>query len=197
MSGALASDVVSVPSLKNEISAQKTKWQSLVDHAKMLVLGLDTAGRITYANPYFYEITGYSHIDVTGRRITDFLPQGERDEVIQRIAAASKGELRERSHRKWLTRKGEIRHIHWSHVLLEESSGEVSGTLSIGEDVTELQAIHKEVLDEKERMDVILVTLNTGLALLDENLQVLWINKTLSRFFPEEQIIGKPCYEVA
>ena len=51
--------------------------------------------------------------------------------------------------------------------------------------------------DEKERMDVILSTLDTGLVLLDSELNVVWINETLRKLFPEGVPIGEKCYAIS
>jgi PAS domain S-box-containing protein len=80
---------------------------------------------------------------------------------------------------------------------LKDTDERIIGTLSIGEDVTDLRKAEQDLKDEKERMGVILGTLNTGLALLDKNLTVTWVNEMLQSFFPRMDLIGKKCYEVA
>ena len=51
--------------------------------------------------------------------------------------------------------------------------------------------------DEKERMDIILSTLNTGLVLLDLEMTVVWANAMIWKMFPDENLYGKKCYAVA
>ena len=51
--------------------------------------------------------------------------------------------------------------------------------------------------DERERMDIILSTLNTGLILLDLELTVVWANAMIWKMFPDENLYGKKCYAVA
>ncbi|MGA9537760.1 MAG: sigma 54-interacting transcriptional regulator [Desulfobacterales bacterium] len=96
-----------------------------------------------------------------------------------------------------LTKDGRLRQVNWFHVVLRDSDDRITGTLSIGEDVTDLQEAQKALVDEKERMNVILSTLDTGLALLDSELNVVWINKTLRKLFPEGVPIGEKCYAIA
>jgi hypothetical protein len=50
-------------------------------------------------------------------------------------------------------------------VLLRDPDGKITGTLSIGDDVTELQQAQQALADEKARMDVVLSTLDTGLGI--------------------------------
>ena len=51
--------------------------------------------------------------------------------------------------------------------------------------------------DERERMDIILSTLNTGLVLLDPDMTVVWANAMIWKMFPDENLYGKKCYAVA
>ena len=51
--------------------------------------------------------------------------------------------------------------------------------------------------DERERMDIILSTLNTGLVLLDPDMTVVWANAMIWKMFPDENLYGKKCYVVA
>ena len=51
--------------------------------------------------------------------------------------------------------------------------------------------------DERERMEKILSTLNTGLVLLDPDMTVVWANAMIWKMFPDENLYGKKCYAVA
>ncbi len=55
----------------------------------------------------------------------------------------------------------------------------------------------KHPYDERERMDLILSTLNTGLVLLDADMNVVWANAMIWKMFPDENLYGKKCYAVA
>ena len=55
----------------------------------------------------------------------------------------------------------------------------------------------KYTYDERERMDLILSTLNTGLVLLDPELTVVWANAMIWKMFPDENIFGKKCSVVS
>lgn len=50
---------------------------------------------------------------------------------------------------------------------------------------------------EKERIDRILSTLNSGLVLLDPEMTVVWANEMIWKIFPDQDLYGKKCYSVA
>jgi len=198
MSVSLINDVVSVPLLKGQIASQMEKWKSLVDNANMLVFGLDTHGRINFVNPHFLHCTGFTEEEIIGRSLVDIAREPEKEELGNRIQKAlENGDLPIRTHRALVTKNGHSRDVHWAHVLLRDPDGKITGTLSIGDDVTEVRQAQQALADEKARMDVVLSNLNTGLALLDRDLTVLWVNQKTRQAYPWDDPVGKKCFTFA
>jgi PAS domain-containing protein len=96
-----------------------------------------------------------------------------------------------------VTKNGHARDVHWSHVLLRDPDGKITGTLSIGDDVTEVRQAQQALADEKARMDVVLSNLNTGLALIDKDLTVVWVNEKTRQALSWDDPVGKKCYAFA
>ncbi len=198
MSASLVDDVVSVPVLKRQTASQIEKWKSLVDNAKMLVFGLDTHGRINFVNPHFLHCTGYTEEEIIGRSLVDIAREPEKEELGSRIQKVlENGDLPLRTQRALVTKDGRTRDIHWAHVLLRDPDGEITGTLSIGDDVTDVRQAQQALADEKTRMDVVLSNLNTGLALMDKELTVVWVNEKTRQAYPWDDPVGKKCYAFA
>jgi PAS domain-containing protein len=55
----------------------------------------------------------------------------------------------------------------------------------------------QDLADEKERMGVILASLNTFLVLLDAELIVVWANELTRKAFPRDDLVGEKCYLLA
>ena len=197
MNAALVDEVVSASVLSGEVAAGERRWLSFMQNVNLLVAGSDLAGDINYVNPHCCRVLGYSPEELLGKRATDLVPEDKRSELKQRLEKAREGQVRLRVSRVMLTKDGRLRQVNWFQVVLRDSDDRITGTLSIGEDVTDLQEAQKALVDEKERMDVILSTLDTGLVLLDSELKVVWINETLRKLFPEGVPIGEKCYAIA
>ena len=198
MSASLVDDVVSVPALKRRISSQMEKWKSLVDNANMLVFGLDTHGRINFVNPYFLNTTGFTEEEIIGRSLVDIAREPEKEELGSRIQMAlEEGNLPVRTHRALVTKNGHEREVHWAHVLLRDPDGAIAGTLSIGDDVTEIRQAEHALAEEKARMDVVLSNLNTGLALMEKDLTVVWVNQKTRQALSWDDPVGKKCFTFA
>jgi formate hydrogenlyase transcriptional activator len=51
--------------------------------------------------------------------------------------------------------------------------------------------------DEKERLELILSTLDTGLALISPDMTLVWANDIIKKLFPDSNLHDKKCFEVA
>ena len=66
------------------------KYRLLAETAREFILALDPAGRISYANRAWFEASGYDQASVPGIKITDILPEDEREafrEHLEKLAA--------------------------------------------------------------------------------------------------------------
>ena len=55
----------------------------------------------------------------------------------------------------------------------------------------------KQLHDEKERLELIISTLNTGLALISPDMTLVWSNDIIKRLQPEANFPDKKCFAVA
>jgi PAS domain S-box-containing protein len=197
MSAYLVGEVVRTSVLSRKIAADEKRWRSVMENVSLLAIGLDAQGRISYANPYFEKVSGYTAEEARGKPILEFVPSEEHEDLVQRLQTAREGHVRPHSMRPLLTKEGNKRHISWFHVIVQNPDRQNTGLLSIGEDVTELKQSQKELAEEKTNMDIILSSLNTGLALMDPELNVVWVNEMTRKAFPWDDPVGKKCYSLA
>ena len=55
----------------------------------------------------------------------------------------------------------------------------------------------KQPYDEKERLELIISALNTGLALIDPDMTLVWSNDIIRNLYPEANLPDKKCFAVA
>jgi transcriptional regulator with GAF, ATPase, and Fis domain len=55
----------------------------------------------------------------------------------------------------------------------------------------------RQPYDEREQLEIILSALNTGLALINEDLTIAWVNELTRSILPWDDLIGKQCYKAA
>ena len=197
MSASLTGEVVRASELALEVAASERRWRSLMENIKLLVAGVDRDKKINYVNSRFLEVTGYSREEVIGRRFLELITEKDRGPALERFQRALNGRVRNHSRSTLVKKDGSEARIAWSSVALPDASGGIVGLMSIGQDVTALEAAEQALRDEKARMDVILSTLNTGLSLIDAGMNVLWVNDTLRAMYPWADPVGQKCYVFA
>ena len=55
----------------------------------------------------------------------------------------------------------------------------------------------KQPYDEKEQLELIISALNTGLALINPDMTLVWANDIIKKLFPDANLYGKKCFAVA
>ncbi len=127
--------------------------QHYLDIAGNMIVALDAEGRVTLVNRKGLEVLGYGEHEVTGQNwFENFLPEAGRDEVLGAFASMMAGEVQsvEYYENEVLTSDGRKRLVAWRNSLLRDEDGNICGTLSSGEDITESRAA-EEALRENER----------------------------------------------
>ncbi|MEM8504601.1 MAG: PAS domain S-box protein [Cyanobacteria bacterium P01_D01_bin.1] len=126
------------------LEESEQRWQSFLEKVRLMVVGLDPSGRVDYVNPYFLESTCYNKESVLGSIwVTSFVPRSQQ----QRTRQALEDTLSRESHLTYqnslITRSGDEHIISWNSTLLQDAKGQPVRTLSIGEDITERNAIDR------------------------------------------------------
>jgi PAS domain S-box-containing protein len=127
-----------------ELTEAERRWRFLLDNVQLIVIGLDNKGFVNYANPFFFNLTGYRESEVLGKNwIENFIPVSSR-QMLQAVCAEIRASNAYPYYQNFiLTQSGEERLIAWNNTLLRDVTGNMIGTISIGEDITERYKIEK------------------------------------------------------
>jgi PAS domain S-box-containing protein len=120
------------------------RWRSLLDNVQLVVIGLDWRGHVEYANPFFLQLTGYRREEVIGQCWFErFLPKEQGTAIAGVFQEIREEDCHPHYQNPIITRTGEERMIAWNNTVLHNTSGQMIGTISIGEDVTERSKIDR------------------------------------------------------
>ena len=111
----------------------------LFETAEVIALTLDREGRITYCNQYMAELTGLRRDELIGLQYFDTFepyhpvehPMGDLIARVQQQGATPYDET------LMYMPSGERRMVAWSDTFLRDERGEITGTISIGHDISE------------------------------------------------------------
>jgi PAS domain S-box-containing protein len=108
--------------------------------AKAIIVGLDRDGNVNLINRRGCEILGYTEKEILGRNWFETVLAGNsRDAVFGIFRKIMAGELAPMSkyENEIVTKNGEVHYIDWNNDIEKNQKGEIVGTLSSGQDITE------------------------------------------------------------
>ena len=143
MSSYLVGEVVRASVLALNVAANERRWRSLLENVNLLVVGVDKGGCINFVNPFFNRISGFTAEDAIGKPLVELFSESDRQELQERFAKAMHGDIRHHATRAIVTKTGLLRQINWFNTVLKDAGDRITGTLSIGEDVTDLRKLRR------------------------------------------------------
>ena len=129
--------------------------RALFDTVHLIVLGLDAHGTVDYVNPFFLQLTGYTREETLGQPwIERFLPKGQQDHMLGVFLELVEQDFHPHYQNSIVTKSGEERMIAWNNTVLRDVQGRLTGTLSIGEDITEQHRL-EEQFRQAQKMEAV------------------------------------------
>ena len=169
------SDITGRKSMEESLREERDRSRQYLDIAGVMFVALDLKGNVTLINKKGCEILGFSEGEVLGKNWIDhFIPEENRQETRELFAIMTLEEIPKIDYfeNEILTKNNDIRIVAWHNTLLRDKKGNVTGSLSSGEDIT-LRKQH-----EKEQNRLIRLIENsrdfTGVATLDGD--VIYLN---------------------
>jgi PAS domain S-box-containing protein len=150
----LAELEVARKNLERRVVRTREQYQELVENANSIIMRMDTAGRITFANEFAERFFGYSQEELVGHCIDEtILPAVEstgRDLSGMIHDIASHPEAFAFNENENVRKNGERVWISWTNKPVLDRKGRLVGLLCIGNDITSLKRTEGELLKAKE-----------------------------------------------
>ena len=141
-------DITERKKAAEKLIREKERSQQYLDIAGVMILALDVNGIITLANKKAAQILGYKQNEILGKQwIKTFIPSKNQKTVNALFKEIISGKITPNEKTEGLvqTKSGEERIIKWYNRIIYDHQGNIRGTLSSGEDVTEKRKIEAEL----------------------------------------------------
>lgn len=134
---------------QRQIAEERDKSQLYLDTVQSLMLALDDTGKVTMINRFGCQLLGYNETELIGKDwFITCLPELERESKVRPyFAHLMEGKIEHQHYFEnvLITASGEEVLVAWHNALLYGNDGDIIGTLSSGEDITQRKAIEQEV----------------------------------------------------
>lgn len=144
------SDSLNSMLLFRDLQESEERYRSLMEAAPDPVVVYDTEGRVTYLNPAFTSVFGWTLEERLGKKMDGFIPDEmmiETSAAIDRIMAGESAVTLDTRRR---TKDGRILEIEVRASTFKGSDGKVIGTMVIHRDVTEKRIMEKALEESRE-----------------------------------------------
>jgi PAS domain S-box-containing protein len=178
-------------SSQEAVKKEKDFVENIFKTAQVIILVLDTNGRIVRFNPYLEKITGYKLEEVLGRDWFSIFISGEQGENVKRKLMQSLDNADSNGDITQITAKdGVILDIEWSVKFVKDFEGKVVGLLAIGHDVTKTNRIMSELQESETKFRQLFLAESDAIVVFDEETkQFIDVNDAAIKLYgysPEE-----------
>ncbi|MEX2244619.1 MAG: ATP-binding protein [Fimbriimonadaceae bacterium] len=147
-------DITERKRVSDELKESERRFREMLSNVELLAVTLDNEGKIVFCNDHCLRLTGWSLDEIVGKDWFDTFVPPPVDKV--RRLFFDRGQLGTIPlHRRGplLTRTGEVRQIAWNNTVLRNPAGELAGTASIGEDITDWLRAEEELARSREELE--------------------------------------------
>ncbi len=171
----------------------------LIETTDAIVVVLDAQGKIRYTNQMFEQTTGYSAEELESVDWFETLtPKDRYPEVWEEFQHLADAGTPDRFENPILTKSGEERFIVWRNSVLRQRD-EVTGTASIGIDITDRKRAEEALADSEEKLLAVFRSVPVAIAVTDlSDGRIYDANEEYERMFEcvYDDVIGKTSIEL-
>ncbi len=183
------------------LQKSRDKAEQYLDVSSQIVLSLDVDGKIVMVNNEGLQLLGYKREELLGKDWFDTcLATEDRGLVRQVFNSLMLGEHIDihTFENPIITKDGSKRVILWHNTVLKNEDGEIIGTLSSGEDITDRKRAEEDTRAARKDWEDIFHAINHPTMIIDQNHDILNINKAILEATGRSvnELIGAKCYEI-
>ncbi|MBN2013240.1 PAS domain S-box protein [candidate division KSB1 bacterium] len=139
--------------LEREIRNQRDFAENLIETAQVIILVLDTQGRIVRFNPYFEQLSGYSLDEVKGKDwFTTFISPKDNEALHSLFSNAMNDNNTHGNINPITTKDGQEVSVEWYDKTLKDSDNATIGLLAVGQNITDRIRIESEKQKLEEQL---------------------------------------------
>ncbi|MDD5521551.1 MAG: PAS domain S-box protein [Kiritimatiellae bacterium] len=180
----IITDISYYKKIEEELHQERDREKKYLDIAGVMMMSLNTCGRVTMINRKGCEILGLTEDEIMGKDwVSVFVPKAEREKirgVLEMILDEKMGKLRYVEN-SVICRNGENRILHWYNTLLTDDDGTITGILSSGLDVTDRSRMEEALRESEKRYKGLFENSPIGIYRTTPDGKILMANAALVR----------------
>jgi PAS domain S-box-containing protein/diguanylate cyclase (GGDEF)-like protein len=165
--------------MQRALLEERDRAQKYLDVAGTIMVALGRDQTIRLINKRGCQVLKCNEAQALGKNWFDcFVPESVRSKVKSVYEKLMAGEIESAEYveNPVLTSDGEERIVAWHNALFRADSGEILGTLSSGEDITERERAQEALRESEQKSRILVSSITDGVIMLDKELHVALMN---------------------
>ena len=133
------------------LTESEDKYRSVMESVPDPIVVYDMNGMVTYMNPAFTKVFGYTLEDSLGSKMDHFVPKANWKETMEGIRSILDGEIIPRLETKRKAKDGRLVDVTTRGSVYRDKNGNPLGSVIIHRDVSEVKRLEKAIMETGER----------------------------------------------
>lgn len=129
----------------------ENRYRSVIEAMPDAMVVYDMEGRVTYLNPAFTDVFGWTAEACMGKKLDHFVPRENWEETRKGLNTITSGKPLSSVETRRLTKSGQIIDVSTRGAVYRDPEGRQVGSVIIHRDVSDLKRLEKQVMDISDR----------------------------------------------
>lgn len=143
----LTNEILVRRKVEEDLRESEARYRSVMEAAPDPIITYDMLGCVTYLNPAFSKVFGWTSEECLGRKMDHFVPEENWKETDKMIQDILDGNTLSGTQTRRYKKSGEIVHVSISGATYRDRRGQLVGSVIILRDITKSKALQKQVMD--------------------------------------------------
>jgi len=138
------------------LKESEEKYRSVMEAVPDPIVVYNMEGRVSYMNPAFTKVFGYTLEDSLGKTMNHFVPKAQWKETMEGIGTILKGDVLPRVETKRMAKNGRLIDVTTRGSVYRDKNGNPLGSVITHRDISEVKHLEKTIMEtgEKERQAI-------------------------------------------
>ncbi len=180
------------------LKQSEQKYRELVDNADCAVIVIEPTGYLSFVNPKFCEMMGYTMEEVKKLHFSKFLHPEDLAMVTENFKKKLSGQQTPKSHKiRALTKPGDTIYVDYDSSVIKRK-GRIVGIQAVIGDITETKKAEEEVRESEEKYRMLFEGANDVILYVNKYGKIIDINKRVEDIFGyrRDEVVGKSFVEL-